>query len=155
MKTTGWLARWREVEVIGQPECPLLLRRTLLSTRCGKVLLHEFLPTARDRDPHDHPSSFLTLVLRGGYDDVRPDGTIDRLHAPAIRFRRAEHTHTTISHHTGATTLVVMGPKRRAWGFLRAGRWLPWRTYEEEFGHGFRCDDAPPREAGVTTDDLT
>lgn len=128
------------VEVIGQPECPILHRRTLVSTRLGKILWHYFLPTSRDRDPHDHPASFLTIVLWGGYDDVSPDGTVDRLRAGSIRRRQAEHTHTTYAGPRGARTLVLMGPKRKDWGFLREGRYWPWRVYERRFGHGFRCE---------------
>jgi hypothetical protein len=57
-------------ELIGPAECPILWRRTLLVSRFGKLMLHRFVPGASDRDPHDHPSSFVTIVLRGGYDDV-------------------------------------------------------------------------------------
>lgn len=42
----------------------------------------------------------------------------------------------------GCTTLVLMGPLVRAWGFVRDGRWYPWRVYDEKFGHGsFRCPE--------------
>lgn len=133
-------------EVIGVPECPLMHRWTLLGepTWPGKwplkVMVHHFLPTQRDRDPHDHPRSFVTLVLLGGYDDIQPTGTVDRVRAPAVRFRPAEHAHITVAGKRGAWTLVVMGPKRRAWGFFRNGRWWPCKRYEDEFGLDFRCE---------------
>jgi hypothetical protein len=93
-------------EVIGPPACPILLRRTLLEGRLGKVLWHRFLPGASDKDPHDHPRSFVTVVLRGGYDDIRLDGTVDQVYAPAIRYRPATHAHITKGgapwrHHAG------------------------------------------------------
>lgn len=127
-------------EVIGVPECPILHRWTLLKVAGCKLLLHHFLPESRDRDPHDHPCSFVTLVLRGGYVDISSAGR-DRLRAGSVRRRRAEHRHVTIAGPRGAWTLVVMGPKRRPWGFWREGRWWPWRRYEQWFGHGFRCED--------------
>jgi hypothetical protein len=114
-------------EVIGPPDCPLLLRRTLLSGRFGKLLWHRFMPGASDKAHHDHPRPFVTLVLRGGYDDLQPDGTRERLRAPAIRYRPAEHAHITRVHDDGATTVVVMGPLARAWGFWHDGSWWPWR----------------------------
>lgn len=129
-------------EVIGVPECPLMYRWTLLDCgkRIGKVMLHYFLPTQRDRDHHDHPRSFVTLVLRGGYDDIQPNGHVDRVRAPTIRFRQATHAHITVAGPRGAWTLVVMGPLRRDWGFIRDGRWWPWRRYEERYGLNFRCE---------------
>ncbi|MCA1571174.1 MAG: hypothetical protein LC798_12825 [Chloroflexi bacterium] len=66
-------------EVIGPPECPILIRWTVANLRFTKLLVHRFLPNADDRDVHDHPRAFVTVVLRGGYDDLVPcshcDGT--------------------------------------------------------------------------------
>lgn len=77
-RQTGPLKR----EVIGPPDCPIMVRRTLLGPRSRpgqparpwslKLLLHHFLPNADDRDVHDHPRPFVTLVLWGHYDDLRP-----------------------------------------------------------------------------------
>jgi hypothetical protein len=129
-------------EIIGPVECPLMLRRTLLSCRWFKLLWHEFFPGASDRVAHDHPRSFVTFVVRGGYDDLSPGRPVDRLRAPAVRFRRAEHAHITRVHGDGAKTLVVMGPLRREWGFWHLGAWLPWREHERRYGLGFRCEDS-------------
>lgn len=141
---TGW-------EVVGPPECPILYRRELLATRPLKAMVHRFVANARDHDCHDHPRPFVTLILRGGYDDVQPDGEVERLRAPAIRYRAAEHAHITQVHADGALTFVVMGPVRRKWGFWRDGRWWPVALYERVFGLAFRCEppvttDAPPAE---------
>lgn len=173
--------RW---EMIGAPDCPILFRRTLLSTRFGKLLVHRFVAGAGREDFHDHPAPFVTLVLRGGYDDVTPcwactgppppgrmplpgalwipvgepravtgydivscphcgghGSMVDRVRAPAVRARRATHTHVTAVHRDGAWSVVLMGRKRRAWGFLRAATWWPFRDYEARFGSSFRCDD--------------
>lgn len=157
-------------EVIGAPECPLIHRWTLLElgprvmegsgpSRVYKLLLHHFLPTSRERDPHDHPRPFWTFVLWGEYTDesLRPAALIgdngrvlsehcgnllhrETMRAGMVRYRRARHMHRTWAGERGAWTLVLMGPKRREWGFLRGGGWLPWRQYEENFGHGMRCE---------------
>src|SRR5262245_10176215 len=68
--TTGLLRR----EVIGPPDCPILIRWTVLGWNSWpfKLLVHRFLPNADDRDAHDHPRGCWTLVLRGGYDDDVP-----------------------------------------------------------------------------------
>jgi hypothetical protein len=124
-----------------------------------KVLLHHFMPGANDRAEHDHPCDFVTVVLFGHYDDVSPcphclgtqrradrrcpycrDGTrVERMRPGKIRRRRAEHRHTTQVGPKGCWTLVIMGPKRRAWGFWKDGRWYPWRLHERLFGYGMRC----------------
>lgn len=129
-------------EVIGPEACPLFYRRTLLSVgKVGKVLWHRFVPNASDEAHHDHPRSFVTFVLRGGYDDVKPDGSVDRVYAPAIRYRSAEHAHITKVGPDGATTLVIMGRLRREWGFWRDGSWFEWKRFERLFGLNWRCSD--------------
>lgn len=129
-------------ELIGPTDCPIMWRRTVASGRLGKLLVHRFMPNAADKDCHDHPRDFLTIVLRGGYDDVNPYGFVDRLRAPAIRYRRAEHAHITRVHDDGALTVYIMlGNVRRAWGFFRDGRWYRWKDYERKFGLNWRCDE--------------
>lgn len=149
----------REPEVIGVPECPLLHRWTLLDVgrrvpdpskpermiRSGfKFMVHHFLPESRDRDPHDHPRPFLTVVLRGGYENHEKvaDGIVrvEHMKPGTIRLRSATHAHTTYAGSNGCWTFVVMGPLERPWGFWKDGKWWPWRIYEEKFGHGMRCD---------------
>lgn len=69
-------------EVIGPDECPLMYRRTLLACGLFKVLWHRFVPNAGDKAAHDHPRSFVTFVLRGGYDDLQPCPTCRDSGAP-------------------------------------------------------------------------
>jgi hypothetical protein len=77
---TRWLRRrpFPPAEQIGPPECPILNRWTLIGGATGsassslKLMVHHFLPNRDDRDVHDHPRPFLTLVLWGGYDDLVP-----------------------------------------------------------------------------------
>lgn len=128
-------------EEIGPPDCPIMYRRTLVANRLFKVLWHEFMPNASDEAHHDHPRSFWTIVLRGGYLDCRVDGKVDRVYAPAVRFRRAEHAHITKVSPRGAITLCIMGPQRRDWGFWREGHWYDWRRFEHLFGLNWRCPE--------------
>lgn len=159
---------WFSREEIGPPDCPIMYRWTLVKLLGRKLMLHHFLPNADDRDVHDHPAGFVTIVLRGGYADMAPcvycagngyhtllsgrgtnpcefcDGGVvlrERMTAGMIRYRSAEHAHRTKVGAKGCWTLVVMLKKSRPWGFLRAGRWWPWREYEQTFGFGMRCDD--------------
>ena len=166
VRTRRWLPAREE---IGPPDCPILHRWELIHFRGRKLMLHHFLPNADDRDVHDHPASFWTLVLRGGYDDLavcplchgdsKPRATgwyceecfgvgvflNERMRAGMLRRRQAEHAHRTKVGPRGCWTLVLMGRKERPWGFWRGNRWWPWREYEHRFGFGMRCDreDAP------------
>lgn len=132
-----------------------------------KVLLHHFMPNADDRDTHDHPRPFWTLVLRGGYDDMVlcnhcrggrtgsmdgsydfecpfcVDGLIagDRMRAGMLRFRPATYAHRSRVLPSGCWTIVLMGPFRRPWGFWREGKWWSFRDYQRTFGFGMRCGD--------------
>jgi hypothetical protein len=148
-------------EVIGQDECPLMLRWTFFDWGV-KAMVHYFPAEVSDRDPHDHPRSFVTLVLRGDYRDESWDEpgfearqssphfipTFDklrkreRLRAGAIRYRPAEYMHIVETDLKGCWTLVVMGPLVREWGFRRldSGKWWPWGKYIQRFGGVTRCD---------------
>jgi hypothetical protein len=80
-------------ETIGREDCPLMYRWELLATRWGKVMVHRFVPGVEDPDLHDHPWSFVTVVLAGGYDDLvrcpRCEGSGRRIGID----RRAKHTY--------------------------------------------------------------
>lgn len=152
------IERWLgKPEVIGDPACPILYRWTLVGghkpgearevsgepkpEQRFKVFLHHFLPRSADRDPHDHPRPFVTLVLRGAYTDyagVR--GEPDKMTPGKIRYRPALHTHRTITGERGCWTLVLVGPLKREWGFHKDGAWWPWELYHKTFGHGMRCE---------------
>jgi len=156
----GLLDRVVGREAIGQPECPLMLRWTLWAPRRGeepwfKVLVHYFPPNVSDRDPHDHPRSFFTFILRGRYFNTEWEDyggeftvpTIEMIDAGRIVYRPADHTHIVETGDAGCWTLVVMGPLKRPWGFvhLEDMSWWPWKRYVEEFGGVIRCDAEPDR----------
>lgn len=188
------LWRWlREPEIIGAPDCPLMLRWTLVDFKAPtvnrvtegksqgrteslivlpkwltgdrKLMVHHFLPNVEDRDPHNHPRAFYTLVLWGRYYDLVPckwcdgtgvedrarpveaclrcngEGTVvgDVMKAGTFRYRPAQHTHITQSGPRGAWTVVVMTTLAGKWGFFRAGRFWPWKDYEAKFGFAHHC----------------
>lgn len=115
--------------------------------RIGKLMVHHFPPGVSDLHPHDHPSAFWTLVLKGSYDDLVPDDPWngerlvvgDHMKAGMFRRRPARHMHITRIGPEGAWTLCWMGPKERPWGFLTNRAWYPWQEYVRAFGFGERC----------------
>lgn len=154
-------------EVIGPESCPILHRWTLIggTNKASKIpfklMVHHFLPHADERDVHDHPRGFTSLVLRGSYDDMAPcarcehsDGPEgcsecggtgvalnERMKPGMLRYRPPEHRHRTKVGPHGCWTIVLMGPLKREWGFWHKGKWFLWRDYEARFGVGMRCGD--------------
>lgn len=143
---------WPYREVIsggGGPGCPIFYRWEILKVRGWKLMVHRFLPHAEDVDFHDHPASFLTVVLRGCYWDETPgaDGLrVEEIRAPTIRWRHGTYKHRTVTRSEGAWTIVLMRPKQRDWGFWRGREWLPWGEYVQRYGAAITC---PDDETGV------
>lgn len=129
VKGTGkgkWRFAWGEP--LGLDECPYVIR-WIAETPWLSVRVHHWIASDDPRGHHDHPWSFLTFVLRGGYEDRSPDGT-DYLKAPAVRFRSALHRHYVYPDEDGCWTLLLTGPIIRPWGFwvgekfTKANKWF-------------------------------
>jgi hypothetical protein len=122
---------WREQ--LGLEHCPYLIRWGV-ETCFGSIRIHKWLGPDDDRAFHDHPWWFLTFVLRGGYTDKSPLGE-EWVGAPAIRFRQAFHQHTVVPGQNGALTLLITGPKIRAWGFWKDGKFRKANKWFATYGH--------------------
>lgn len=118
----------------------LLVFPNLFSIRVHHIKLADL-----DRWPHDHPWSFLSIILRGGYEEwwCTPDtfrvNSCDPDSEDPIwtRFktkwvRRFNFHRNTDLHQIrkfdrgdrGAWTLIFTGPERREWGFMTNNGWL-------------------------------
>lgn len=122
-----------------------MARFWLLRTRWFSMRLHHIATADLDRHFHDHPWSFISLVLRGGYREARPatiepcflDGSteIERIivtsrRAGSIALRRATDRHRVSGVMPETWTLVILGPKRQWWGFYTPNGKVHWRDYE-------------------------
>lgn len=124
-------------EKLGVTGCEYLVRWRF-ETPWGSIRLHHWIGPDDDRARHDHPWSFVTFVLRGGYTDLSPAGD-QHLKAPAVQYRNAEHQHTVVPDSGGAWTIIVTGPKIRSWGFWVAGKFKKANKYFLTYGH-HPCD---------------
>jgi hypothetical protein len=76
---------------------------------------------------HDHPVSFLSLILRGQYTERRMAGLETHRWLNLIG---AGTAHTIVSVSPGTLTVCLMGPKVREWGFhTENGGWIYWKEY--------------------------
>ena len=108
------------------------------------LTLHKIV---KSDDPiyHDHPWSYLTIILKGGYWEHTPvfdsEGKIitDIQHwrgPGSIIIRKAGSYHwLEMDPEVGSsTTLFFMGPQQREWGFLinktkTKHQWIQWENY--------------------------
>lgn len=139
--TTGKRSpRWAFLEAldIGAEGDPYLDRLRLVQTPWFGVYLHHIHRPDRDRDPHDHPWWFASLVLAGGYtEEVWPQKTRRRIYHMTRTRRRwslrclsrdAAHMITDVA--GPLWTLVLVGPRRDDWGFWTPDGFVGWRDYE-------------------------
>lgn len=137
------LAEWFWVLLSGEPhfyigcrERPYMLRWYMIP-RNGwlNIYLHKFVRDDDDRALHDHPWWFVSVMLRGQYNEIREEGDRGQVRsAPDIAFRKATHRHRVVldqrdGKYVPCWTLVVTGPKERTWGFWCPKGFVPWNKF--------------------------
>jgi hypothetical protein len=117
---------------------PFLARLAIFTIFGLSLKLHIFLRSDADIELHDHPWSFWTLILCGGYNEVTEKGVITRKPG-SLSFRPAKWRHRVelnIKQHPNwqelrpCATLVLTMPVKRDWGFWRDGKFIPWREFK-------------------------
>lgn len=115
-----------------------------------RIRLHEILRSDEDRDMHDHPYDFVSVMLKGGYVETTPDTPAKAYGAGSIRRLKAENVHSIklfkqchccnrSAEEQGklitAWTLIFAGKNRREWGFHTPDGWVHWKKYMD-YKHG-------------------
>lgn len=97
--------------VLGPDDCPLFYCWRL---KVGPISfrMHRFVKGSPPEVQHNHSWWFITLVLKGSYLDVTPNG-VQRMRAGRIAFRSANHRHSVVDCE-GCWTFVINGPTVRA-----------------------------------------
>ena len=124
------------------------MKRWIFRTPWGTLRIHKIMRSDEGRDFHDHPFSFTSIILSGGYFEHRPGcrcgitregstrwvaGPCQRFYAPAIVRRKAEDFHR-LELTRPAWTFVISSPYFRQWGFLLGdGRWIHYKEYHRSF----------------------
>jgi hypothetical protein len=114
------------------------IKRWYLETPWFSLRLHHWLHSDDDRHFHDHPWSFITFVIAGGYTDCSPTGK-ERMKRGKIAVRQATHQHTVKVDPGGCWTFLITGPKVRRWGFWVGKKWKKSNKYFLENG-AHACD---------------
>ncbi|AAQ63335.1 cysteine dioxygenase [Burkholderia phage BcepNazgul] len=106
--------------------------------RCARI--HHILRSDSDRDFHDHPWPYVTIILDGGYTEVTPvytkanlyKGEHRQYYGPgSILVRSAKHLHRLeLEPGTTATTLFIAGRWEQEWGFITNPNFkMYWKDY--------------------------
>ena len=121
-----------EKQVIGDlydAKAPYLTRWKLLTTPWFAVYVHKIWVHDRDRHMHDHPWSFASLILWGGYVEQLPGKARHRRPGSfAVLRRPGIHSVRTLLREP-TWTLVVRGKDHHSWGFMTEDGWEHWRSY--------------------------
>lgn len=126
---------------LDNPDELYLTRWRLIETPWFGLFLHRF--DGPDSRPvfHDHPWSFVSLLVRGGYVEHRLN-----LHDRTVKVRQINHLNVMrrddahfIDHllRTPSWSVLLVGKRRRTWGYLRPmrdserGSWL-WTPFDTD-----------------------
>lgn len=95
------------------------------------IRVHHILREDADRHLHDHPWDARTIILIGGYVEVREDGRHHyRVPGDTATIKHDEfHRIVYVDARRGAVTLFITFKYRGTWGFKVDGAKVPWRTY--------------------------
>ncbi len=142
--------QWIQKKLLGRSDIvvngDVYMRRWLIGPRAFGIRLHNIIRSDSDRELHDHPFTFFSIVLCGGYHEETSSGLIEWYGPGSIIFRRAEELHRLdlepkraqivkgriIRREKSAWTLVFRGPYRRTWGFMTEKGWIPWQEFCDE-----------------------
>jgi hypothetical protein len=127
--------------------------------RVGGVYLHRMTAPDPGRDLHDHPWTFWSVILRGGYTEqvTGIDGACSRAwlaksgvgrpgtsqpgdsrtwRPGSVHRIKLDQCHRIIELRANPCwTLVIRGPRRRNWGFYTPQRWVCWHDYHAELDY--------------------
>lgn len=128
-----------------------LTRWRILSTPLFSVFLHRIGTPDSRPTLHDHPWSFVALVLRGGYDEARLNKHTMNVKPRRVRrlnvMRRDDaHYITRLHGDRPCWTLLFVGARRRNWGYWRPvngtsrGAWY-WTPFDRDI-HASEFDAA-------------
>ena len=147
---------WQWETITRADNDPYLTRLMIFNCAWFKIMLHWFVGSD-DECLHDHPWSFISFIVRGGYWEhvqfkdpycLLCKGELRRLDgkegacpacltkrtktwykAGSLLLRPAATAHRIEIGTRPTVTLVITGPKVRAWGFWTLSGWRWWKDY--------------------------
>jgi hypothetical protein len=109
-----WLLPYKDIgwEEIGEE----FTRFTLAKTPWFNVYLHRLKAHQAHPNCHDHPWSFVAVLLKGGYIEYCPDGRWHTRKPGSVLYRPATFSHNVVT--PGVSwSIIFTTAKFRDWGF--------------------------------------
>ena len=128
------LAAWAETRMKSAPDFVIgddYLRRWWVVPRneqCN-VYLHHIIHSDDDRALHDHPWDNTSMILRGDYVEVTPEGRFFRQAGDMITRSATDAHRLEVLGPEGCVSLFFTGPKVREWGFHCPQGWRHWQEF--------------------------
>lgn len=135
-----------EIPAFDEPLVNYLTRWRVIQTPWFSVYLHKMERPDSRPTLHDHPWSFFSFVLWGGYSEVRLNPhtmeTYDHIVNRFNHVRQNEAHYITELHKPTCWTLLLVGPRVRTWGY-----WEPVTTVPvNRIGQGMGTAPLPYEE---------
>ena len=105
-------------------------RWRLIETRWFNIYIHQILRADEDKDMHDHPWSFWSIILKGGYIEFTKDGSIRRTFLDCA-YRKYNFPHKIGVVIWPTWSFVITGPRKPNWGYHTKSGWIEKEMYRE------------------------
>ena len=106
--------RWKE-KLGKDPKNPYLVRWSFIFFNFS-IRIHHWIRSDDTRFFHNHACDFVSICLKGKYENVTPEGT-KNIRAGMMWFFKSENRHYLKISKRGAWTLLLCGKPYRKWGF--------------------------------------
>lgn len=102
-------------------------RWRILSTPWFNIFIHKIFKSDTDHQ-HNHPWSFLSIILKGVYDEFNSSFGFTRRNAGSISYKKAKEFHS-FNPVKPTTSLVITGPINNVWGYKLHGHFVENEEY--------------------------
>lgn len=122
-------------------------RYRIIQTPWFGIFIHYIERSDEDKDPHNHPWNFLSIILKDSYTEELYDRTLTdyvkvrwRRHVVKIKrfgflsflYRNFAYDFHKITVHSPVWSLVFTGPRvNPKWGYLTDSEFIDFKTYRE------------------------
>lgn len=137
MNILSWFARKFLLvkEIVSKQGVVYFRRYRLLQTPWFAVYVHQICRSDEDKDPHDHPWNFTSVILEGAYqeDSWYPPNfdkmQIKNYYSGDVIEHKAEDAHKLRLISSEVWTLVFTSGRERVWGYQTDKGWIDFITY--------------------------